>query len=169
MRKKVKDLPKILRTPVSRPDYYAEDEVIWRFLNSGRLLTDFEEQEKALFEYMNVPYTKITDPNIQKLIHSLAVYCGMKGFEHEPFPTDEQYKGEKGLILYLRMQRLYLSSRDSLRNCADKICKTYKGEYYDDAESVYSEYMRVKKTNKAVKQLNDISLEEIDNLLSELV
>lgn len=169
MSKTKRILPQILKKPVSRPDYYAEDEVIWRFLNSGRLLTDFEKQEKALFEYMKVPYTKIDNPNIQQLIHKLAVRCGMIGFTYEPFPTEGQYKGERGTILYLRMQWLSLTTGDNLRNCAGKICKLYKDEYYNNPDSVYSEYMRIKKHNKAVKQLKNLSVEEIEYLLSELV
>ena len=129
MTKTKRDLPKILKKPVSRPDYYAEDEVIWRFLNGGRLLTDFDEQEKALFEYMKVPYTKIDNPNIQQLIHKLAVRCGMIGFTYEPFPTEDLYKGERGTILYLRMQWLYLTTNKNLRDCADKICKLYRKKY----------------------------------------
>ena len=160
-RKKYKPLPPILKNPVSRPDYYQDDEWLWNFLNKD----NFIDQEKALFEYMGIPYEKITQKNVKKLIHALALMRGMRGFSYIPFKNDNSLSGKKGLVLYLRMQKEQKETGDNLRNCASKLAELYKDEYTSNEESLYSEYTRILKNNKQIHGIKNLSLDKINELL----
>ncbi|GHT74587.1 hypothetical protein AGMMS50222_03980 [Endomicrobiia bacterium] len=81
-RAKKKKIPEILNTPIERPDYNYE--FIWNMLVDEYSVLDkqFKDRERALCDYLEVPYVDIKQPEVRKMLHKLAIAYGMKGFKY---------------------------------------------------------------------------------------
>lgn len=166
-----------------RPDIYG-NEIIWVSTggeqNKFKILDkEYEERERALCEYLDMPYIKITQSGARYILHKLAMTYGMNGFKYKPYPKDNTWNGTKGLVLFLRVELEKLKTGGLLADCLYTVLTkyNYKGTKGDpeDYDSLYSRYKEAKKNNKSIQRIKNqiesgqCDIESLNNLLEVLL
>lgn len=188
-----KKIPKILMTPIARPNNYGPESIWNMFGESGKfsiLDEQFKERERALFDYLGVPFVEINQPQVREALHRLALRDTpvMTGFKYKYMPKDKDWNGHRGFILFLRMvyEKLLLEKesrkkksvyvkdiKTGWRACADSVAQKYDEykKYKSGGEFVYSRYQEIKKNNpdvqgiKAWCESKKCTLKTMDELL----
>lgn len=179
---KLPDEFKILNTKIVRKPPY-NDTCMWAILDGENdkfniFDEEYKEREKALFKYFGLEFVEIQQPEVRELVHRLAIKHGFKGFAIRPFSSNNEWKGKKGLILFLRMhiERLKLqqaNKRCDFRTCAGNIANKNYPEYFNnDSDSIYTRFQEAKKYNLDIPDIakmidtGDYTIETLEDLLN---
>jgi hypothetical protein len=143
-----------------------------------------KEREKALFDYLGLPYTEITQPEVRTALHKLALSHTpvMTGFKYKPFSDPNDWNGQKGYVLYLRvkLEKLILEKmkRDNPRKATKEIKDNLRqavmdvgNKYEYEQDGLYSIYQRINKNNRDVQDIKkwceseQCTIDALENIL----